>query len=174
MYHAHVDEVPEQAAGLEGALIVRDPGESAMPDDHALFFKGDGDDPAHPLEINGQPNPDTLVLHAGRPARLRLLNLSTRNPTPAFWLTARSDSAFANRGDTLVVRWRALAKDGFDLPPGTQSTRAAGQMVSMGETYDFEYTPSRRGLLQLEVRTNPPPTIPVPHILLIRVPIRVE
>jgi hypothetical protein len=43
------------------------------------------------------------VLHVGKPARLRLLDLSTRNPTPTFWLTARTDSAFANTKDTLVV-----------------------------------------------------------------------
>jgi FtsP/CotA-like multicopper oxidase with cupredoxin domain len=174
MYHAHVDEVREQEAGLEGALIVRNPGDSVALDDHVLFFKGDGSDLAHPLEINGQANPDTLTLRVGRPARLRLLNLTMQNPTPTFWLTARTDSTFANANDTLVVRWRPIAKDGLDLPVSAQTSRLARQSVSMGETYDFEYTPTRRGSLQLEIRTSPPPGIPVPPILLIRVPIRVE
>jgi FtsP/CotA-like multicopper oxidase with cupredoxin domain len=174
LYHAHVDEVAEQAAGLEGALIVRDSATSVAPDEHVFFLKGDGLEPEHPLAINGQPNPDTVVMHAGRPVRLRLINLSTRNPSPMFWLTARSDSVFANTKDTLVARWRPLAKDALDLPAALQTPRLAGQMVSMGETYDFEYTPTKRGLLQLEVRASPPPGIPVPHILLIRVPIRVE
>lgn len=174
MYHAHIDDVREQAAGLEGALIVRNRGEAPMADDHVLFFKGHAADPAHPLEIDGQPNPDTLVLHVDRPARLRLLNLSTQNPSPTFWLTARTDSAFTNTRDSLVVTWRPLAKDGLALPSAAQTSRQARQMVSMGETYDFEYTPTHRGLLQLEVRTSAPPTLPVPHILLIRVPIRVE
>jgi len=174
MYHAHVDEVPEQTAGLEGALIVRDPEERGARDEHVFFLKGDGLDPDHPLEIDGQANPDTVVLHVGRATRLRLLNLTTRNPSPTFWLTARSDSAFVNSKDTLVVRWRPLAKDGLELPAAFQTPRLARQMVSMGETYDFEYTPIQRGLLQLEIRTSPPPGIPVPHILIIRVPIRVE
>ena len=174
MYHAHIDDVPEQAAGLEGALIVRDAGHSAVPDEHVLFLKGDGLDAEHPLEINGEANPDTIVLRVGRPARLRLLNLSTRNPSPTFWLTARTDSVFANTRDTLVVRWRLVAKDAFDVPAALQTVRPARQTVSMGETYDFEYTPMDPGRLQLEVRTSPPPAITVPRILLIRVPIRVE
>ena len=62
----------------------------------------------------------------------------------------------------------------MNVPSAAQTSRQARQMVSMGETYDFEYTPTHRGLLQLEVRTSAPPTLPVPHILLIRVPIRVE
>ena len=174
MYHAHIDDVAEQAAGMEGALIVRDSGQSVAPDEHVYFLKGDGLDPEHPLEINGEANPDTVLLHAGRPARLRLLNLSTRNPSPTFWLTARTDSVFANRNDSLVVHWNPLAKDALDLPAALRTSRPARQMVSMGETYDFEYTPAHRGLLQLEVRASPPPGVRVPHVLLIRVPIRVE
>lgn len=116
MYHAHVDEVREQLAGLEGTLIVREPGDTASTDDHAFFFKGLGDDAApHPPEINGETNPDTVVLHAGRPARFRLHNLSTANPLPSFVLTARRDSVLTGK-DTMVVTWRPVAKDGFDLP----------------------------------------------------------
>lgn len=126
-----------------------------------FFFKGDGSDLAHPLEINGQANPDTLTLRVGRPARLRLLNLTMQNPTPTFWLTARTDSTFANANDTLVVRWRPIAKDGLDLPVSAQTSRLARQSVSMGETYHFEYTPTRRGSLQLEIRTSSTPPRPL-------------
>jgi FtsP/CotA-like multicopper oxidase with cupredoxin domain len=76
MYHAHMDELLEQQAGLEGALIVRDSSDAPSPDDHAFFLKANhlytG---AYPAELNGELNPDTLVLHVGRPARFRLLNL---------------------------------------------------------------------------------------------------
>lgn len=41
--------------------------------------------------------------------------------------------------------------------------------ASVGETYDFEYTPERPGALRLEVRS-----VRGPNILLVRVPIRVE
>lgn len=165
MYHAHVDELREQLGGLEGALIVRDPGDTSATDDHVFFLKGLGKDAAaHPREINGETNSDTVVLHVGRPARFRLLNLSTANPLALFVLTARPDSAFTGK-DTMVVSWRPVAKDGFDLPGALEVPRAANQIVSMGETYDFEYTPQQRGTLRLEVRTGQ---------LLVRVPIRIE
>lgn len=159
MYHAHVDEPREEQAGLEGALIVREPGATPFPDEHEFFFKGGG--------INGQPNPDTVVLHAGRPAKLRFFNLANWEVKSFFSLTSRPDSAVRLANDTLVVRWRRVAKDGFDLPAAQQLLRPARQLVSMGETYDFEYTPLRRGTLRLELRG--------PHgQLIFRVPIRVE
>jgi len=169
MYHSHVDEVREQLAGLEGALIVRDPGVAQSADDHAFFLKGVRNDAAHPLEVNGETNPDTVVLHVGRPARLRLLILATAAPVPLVWLTARPDSTFAGVKDTMVTRWLPLAKDGFDLPTAAQAPRLARQVVSMGETYDFEYTPRQKGTLRLEIRTSA-----ASGQLLVRIPIRVE
>jgi FtsP/CotA-like multicopper oxidase with cupredoxin domain len=168
MYHAHLDEVREELGGLEGALIVRDSGVGPSPDDHVFFLKGLGNDVAHPIEINGQANPDTVVLHLGRPARIRFLNLAT-NSSPWFLLTARPDSMLAGVNDTLVVRWRPVAKDGFDLPAATQVLRAARQLVGMGETYDFEFTPTQKGTLRLEVRPSP-----TNGRLLLTVPIRIE
>ena len=169
MYHAHADELREQLAGLEGALIVRDSGIVPSPDDHTFFFKGAPNDSGYPIEINGQANPDTVILHAGRPARLRLLNLATVNVAPIFLLTARPDSAFTVAKDTMVVAWRPLAKDGFDLPSTAQGAEPAHQIVAVGETYDFEYRPSNPGNLRLEVRIRAAGTP-----LIIRVPIRVE
>jgi manganese oxidase len=177
MYHAHVDEVRQQSGGMVGALIVRDPGAVPSPDEHVFFLKGSrlGPNADNPLDINGQANPDTIVLHVGRPARLRFLGLSSVNPNATVWLTARPDSSLANVVDTMVVRWHPVAKDGADLPPAARAERLARQIVSMGETYDFEYTPPRRGMLRLEVRTlNPPPGFGAPGQLLVRVPIRVE
>jgi len=176
MYHAHMDEAREEIGGLEGALIVRDPGESPSPDDHAFLYKGFGPSRVHPLEIDGEANPDTVVLHVGHAARLRFLSLATTSFNPTFSLTARLDSALTIGDDTMIVRWRPVAKDGFDLPLAAQTPRAAQQIVSIGETYDFEYTPQRKGMLRLEVRSTPDPAA-VPRggkRLLIRVPIRVE
>ena len=174
MYHAHVDEVREQTAGLEGALIVRDPGATASPDDHSFFLKGQRFNPAHPLEINGQATPDTVVLHVGRVARFRILNLSTQTPTPTISLTARQDGAPSNGRGMTIVRWRPVAKDGAALPVSAQVPRAARQMISMGETYDFEFVPTQAGLLRLEVYSTPPPGIRAPPGFLIGVPIRVS
>jgi FtsP/CotA-like multicopper oxidase with cupredoxin domain len=169
MYHAHVDEVREQLAGLEGALIVRDPGRAPSVDDHAFFLKGLPSNRAHPLEINGQVNADTLILHVGQPARLRFLSLATVNIAPMLSLTARPDSALLGVRDTMVVRWRLIAKDGADLPSAAQHPILARQILGVGETYDFEYRPLHTGTLRLEIRTNGGQ-----HNLLTQVPIRVE
>ena len=168
MYHAHMDDVREQLAGLEGALIVRDRGAPSS-DDYVFFLKGLGGSASHPLEINGLANPDTLVLRVGRTARLRLMNLGMNFASPVFTLTARPDSVAQIANDTMLVRWRLLAKDGFDLPAGAELPRRAEQVVGMGETWDVEFTPERRGTLRLEIRE------PVKaHDLRLRVPIRVE
>jgi FtsP/CotA-like multicopper oxidase with cupredoxin domain len=174
MYHAHMDDVRQQAAGLEGALIVRNRGEVASSDDHVFFLKGQRFNRAHPLEINGQVNPDTVVLHVGQVARFRILNLTTQTPTPTVSLTARPDTAPSNGRDTMIMRWRPVAKDGAALPMSAQLPRAARQIISMGETYDFEFVPQHPGLVQLRVRTSPPPGLRVPPGLLISVPIRVS
>ena len=177
MYHAHVDEVRQQSGGLVGALIVRDPGAVVSPDEHVFFLKASrlGPGAANPLDINGNANPDTVVMHVGHTARLRFISLASVNPNATVWLTARPDSSLINVVDAMVVRWRPVAKDGADLPTAARGERSARQIVSMGETYDFEYTPTRRGTLRLEVRTaNPPPGFGAPGQLLVRVPIRVE
>ncbi len=168
MYHAHVDDVREQLAGLEGALIVRDRG-GPPSDDHAFFLKGYGAAKGHRLEINGQENPDTAVLHAGRAARLRFMNLTMNVPAPSFFLTERPDSAAEIARDTMLVQWHRVAKDGFDLPAAAQTLRPAEQIVGMGETWDVEFTPEHRGVLKLEVRESGGS-----HGLRVRVPIRVE
>lgn len=170
MYHTHVDEIPEEIAGMEGALIVRDSGAVPSPDDHVFFLKGQLRSPEHPLDLNGQAHPDTVVLHVGRPARFRLMNLaSITTPAPTFSLTARTDSLADVERDTMVVRWIPVAKDAFAIPESRRTPREARQMVAVGETYDFEYTPRHPGMLALEVRGSLGA-----HGLQTRVPIRVE
>lgn len=174
MYHSHVNELLQELNGLDGALIVRDRDAVSSPDDHVFFLKGSSGPEggrAHPLEINGQANPDTVVLRAGRSARLRLINLESgvAAATPTFSLTARSDSAATIANDTLLVRWQLAAKDGFDLGESARTPTLARQLVSVGETYDFEFTPRQPGMLRLEIRANGGA-----HALFVRVPIRVE
>jgi manganese oxidase len=171
MYHSHVNEVRQHRAGLVGPLIVRDAPESLPNDDQVFFIKAMRDLRVAPnrVEINGMSNPDTVVLHSGKTARLRFIGLSIFNPNATVLVTARRDSVYVNPRDTLVLRWRSVAKDGADLPEANRTTRLAQQMVSMGETYDFEITPRERGHLRIEVRAASP-TGP----LLARVPIRVD
>jgi hypothetical protein len=69
----------------------------------------------------------------------------------------------------MLVRWQPVAKDGFDLPASARSPRPAQQVVSVGETFDFEYTPMDAGLLRLEVRGRSGQ-----HALVSRIPVRVD
>jgi hypothetical protein len=66
------------------------------------------------------------VIRAGVDQRFRLVNIG-----PAASLE------FGIYRDTSVVTWRALAKDGADLPLSQATTRPARQFVQVGETYDF-------------------------------------
>ena len=68
---------------------------------------------------------------AGTKYRFRLINIS-----PNF------NGVVTLLGDNGPVQWRAVAKDGADLPPAQATARPAEQPISVGETYDFEYTPA--------------------------------
>jgi FtsP/CotA-like multicopper oxidase with cupredoxin domain len=171
MYHSHVDDTRQQTAGLLGAMIIRDRPEGPRDDDHEFLIKGWRARPngPGPAEINGRLNPDTVVFHLGRTERLRFMSLSAFVPNALVTLTTRTDSMPRTMTDTAVVRWRPVAKDGADLPDAARVPRPARQFISMGETYDFEYTPSRRGVLRIEVRAPG-----LAGQLVVRVPIKVE
>ena len=169
MYHSHVNEVRQHSAGLVGPLIVRD-GTAPLENDHTIFIKAARANPAlRQLEINGQANPDTIVFRVNTPVRLRFISLAAFNPNATVWLTARHDSSLANTSDSLVVQWRPIAKDGADLPATSRAPRLAQQLVSMGEAYDFEYTPTASGIMRIEVRGTGSN-----GRLLARVPVRVQ
>ena len=169
IYHTHANEPRQHRAGLVGPLLVMD--SSGVPaDDHYIFLKSAraGSAVIPVLDINGQPNPDTLVMHVGRPARLRLMSLALLNPNATVILTARPDSQIVVRADSLILLWNPVAKDGADIPLQARTPQQARQVVAMGETYDFEYTPTAPGMLRLEVRGAGNGR------LLGRVPVRVE
>ena len=170
MYHSHVDEVRHHRAGLEGALVVRDRAALADTASERVFFlkSARGVAGPAPMEINGAVDPDTVVLRAGRTYRFRFAGLTVTSPNATVTLTARPDSALANRPDTLLVRWRPVAKDGHDLPAAARTPRPASLVLSIGETHDVEFTPAAPGELRLEVR---PPSL---GRLTVRVPVRVE
>jgi FtsP/CotA-like multicopper oxidase with cupredoxin domain len=169
IYHSHLDEPRQHRAGLGGALIVRDRRPSDAMEEHLFFIKSHrGTTASSPMEINGLVNPDTVVLRAGRRYRFRFVGLSVTSPNATVYLTARPDSSLENLRDTMLVSWRPLAKDGADLPENQRTPRPAQQVVSIGETYDFEFLPRERGELRIEVR-------PISAgRLFVRVPVRVD
>jgi hypothetical protein len=101
--------------------------------------------------------------------RLRIMSLATAQPSPAVTLTSRPDSARILPRDSMVVRWTPVAKDGIEFAKNARAGRLARVVISMGETYDFEFTPERAGqVLRLEVRSSGS------GVLFTRVPVRVE
>jgi FtsP/CotA-like multicopper oxidase with cupredoxin domain len=171
IYHSHVDEPRQHRAGLAGPLIVRDRAERNPGDDLIFFIKSARAGVlANPeFEINGEANPDTLLLRVGRLYRLRLIGLQVSNLNAEVTLTTRADSVVANPPDSLLVQWRPVAKDAIELPLAEQILRPARQVVTMGETYDFTFAPVSPGQLRLEVRVSVPR-----RRIMVRLPIRVQ
>ncbi len=130
IYHSHVDEPRQHRAGLIGALVVRDSAPADPSQDLVFVVKSarersDLKDPV-PLEINGLADPDTTVLRVGVSYRMRFIGMQVRAPSATISLTTRPDSSLDNRPDSLLARWRPLAKDGADLPasaPGRGARR---------------------------------------------------
>lgn len=154
IYHTHWHDEAQLSGGLYGALIVLEPGERYDPaTDHIFIAAYEG--PAvpgqrEPLVINGRsasvpalaPGPTPTALRADAPNRLRLINITPANVALTFMLT----DGFA------PVQWTPLAKDGADLPQSQRRRREARQLVSVGETYDFEIQPAPDRPLWLELR----------------------
>lgn len=166
IYHSHVDELRQHAAGLVGALIVHE-GKVDTANQIILVVKSARSrlTGPTPIDINGRINPDTLVLKAGQRYLIRLVAIQRGLPILHASLTARSDSSRANTPDSLLMTWRPLAKDGWSLPDAFRVLRPATQSFGMGETFDFEFAPTTPTLLRFEIRSA--------RGLVSRVPIRV-
>ena len=143
IYHPHADEVRQQQAGLSGALIVVDSLERYDPSHDIVLMisvprrDADGDR----VLLNGSLDPPPLQLHAGERYRLRLINIHTYRPNMIARLLH----------DSTVVDWRAIAKDGMDLPPGQSTVRPARLQIGNGETYDFAFVAQAPGQLRFAV-----------------------
>lgn len=122
---------------------------------------GPTDTPRVPVAafINGSTEPPPLELRAGRAHRIR-------------WVS--NSAALVRRvrlvSDSGVEIWRAVSKDGADLPPRQATSRPASIDLGPGETVDFEILRSGREPLTLEVITAP--RAPKPHVLRIPVIVR--
>ena len=92
--------------------------------------------------LNGSPAPEPISLKAGVTYRFRFMNITLFNAEARIRLLR----------DGFPVPWRAVAKDGADLPNRLRTRDYADVTVSVGETMDFEFTPSRPGELRLEAR----------------------
>jgi FtsP/CotA-like multicopper oxidase with cupredoxin domain len=140
IYHPHADEVRQQEAGLSGAIVVVDNPDAYDPvHDFVLLVSSprrnaDG----QTVFLNGTNVPQPRDMRVGQRYRLRLVNIHTYRPSMIARLMR----------DSTLLEWRAIAKDGRDLPPEQATMRPAQQQTGNGETYDFEFTPTAPGDLR--------------------------
>ncbi len=140
IYHAHVNDERQIGDGLAGPLLVLDPG--ARRDttrDHVWLFTVAGINDSTPVQLNAA-RPLSRVA-AGVPHRIRLINIT---PADAITLELHNSASIEN--------WRAIAKDGADLPRHQATQRPARVRFGPGETWDFIWVP-KRGRYTLKVDT---------------------
>jgi manganese oxidase len=145
MYHTHVDEVRQQKAGLSGVMLVVDPEVAHDPatDLSFLITTPRLEANSQVVLINGRLVSPPIEMRAGRAYRLRILNLHTFRPSMLFEVWK----------DSAHVSWRAIAKDGADLPSPLATVRPARQQLGNGETFDFELVPATTGEMRISVRS---------------------
>ncbi len=141
IYHTHLNDIEQLTSGLYGAIVVLEPSQRFDPSTDHVFVAGwDGtDDPLH-LLINGDSLPPPLELRAGVPHRLRFVNIG-----------AAVRLQFSLFRDSAATTWRALARDGADLPPPQATIRPAREIVAVGQTADVAFLPLAPGEYRMVV-----------------------
>ena len=145
-YHSHLNDRHQISRGMYGAVIVSDRPRD-LDHDHLVVAGGGGPHLEKNIEspfalVNGRTSPAPLRLTAGETHRLRIVSI---HPDWRIAFTLKSDSA--------VARWRAIAKDGADLPAAIATERAAYIEMGPGQTADFEFSPTQPGVWRLEVKS---------------------
>jgi FtsP/CotA-like multicopper oxidase with cupredoxin domain len=151
IYHTHMDDEAQMFGGLYGPLIVLEPGArfDASADKIFIVSRGGRDELTSARLLNGNPQPPTLHWPKGQRIRLRLINITPNNPALVSLI-----------GPAGLAQWRAVAKDGADLPPAQAVMQSSQQVTWTGETYDFEFEPQERGSLRLQIENIPIAAIP--------------
>lgn len=145
MYHTHLNDEAQISGGLYGPLIVVESAKKfdATKDFTFIVSRGGRKGLQGPIFLNGASELPTLHWNAWQTYRLRLIDITNSN-----------DGDFSLLGPCGLLQWRAIAKDGADLPPSQAVVKDAQQELAPGETYDFEYTPRGPGMLRLEVANS--------------------
>jgi hypothetical protein len=144
-----LNDIEQLTSGVYGAIVVLEPGQHLDHRHDHLFVIG-WDGPAKRgalphLLVNGDSLPKTLVMEAGKPHRMRFINIGAAGLVRISLLR-----------DTALVTWRRLAKDGADLPTQQAIRGASAFLIAAGETYDFEFTPEPGEYrLSAEIRETP-------------------
>ncbi|MDQ4079213.1 MAG: multicopper oxidase domain-containing protein, partial [Gemmatimonadota bacterium] len=141
IYHTHQHEVEQMGGGLYAPLLVLEPGQQRDTTTDRIFLLSTGGPFAHsPPTVNGQTSPPPVELRTGTTYRFRFIGIAPHD-----------GKVVRLFGDTVLQQWRAVAKDGADLPPNQAVRRPARFTMGTGETADFEITPTDAGHLTLDI-----------------------
>jgi manganese oxidase len=132
IYHTHWHDSVQLTNGVYGPLIVLPPGEKFDPESDLIFLFSIGDfgNLGEMALINGTPDSQPRRLQAGKKYRMRFINISTNNQGMQVSL----------RGDNGPLEWKVIAKDGADLPASIVHQSKADATITVGETFDAEFT----------------------------------
>jgi len=145
IYHTHWHDRAQLLNGVYGPLIILEPGQKFDPDlDRPFVFSMGSYAPFGLMMLmNGNPQPDMMVLHNGTRYRLRFINICDDEGDLRVRLT--------NNNSEVPLQWKVVAKDGVNLPPAQLKVSPAEMAITVGETYDVEFQPETSGLASLQI-----------------------
>jgi manganese oxidase len=148
IYHTHMSDIRQQGSGLYGPLIVVPEDEPWDRDRERVFIIGEGmaeeEEITERLYLNGGRGEAPVEFGAGREHRLRFINISLGFPMIEVLLLE----------DGFPVSWTPIAEDAFAIPEHRRDPLRAQRRISMGQTFDFLYTPPDPGEMVLEIRSS--------------------
>jgi len=142
IYHTHAADPHQLTGGVYGGLIVLEPGESFDPEHDKLLIIGTHDVGffAKQITINGSEEFTPMIFKRGTTYRLRVIDMAP-NLAADFQLGSKEHPA----------TWRAVAKDGADVPSRLAVSGDAVLHIASGEVYDFEFQPNAPGEIPLQI-----------------------
>jgi len=155
IYHTHMHDL-QLLQGMYGALIVLNPGETYKPETDKIFLISQGGQGLYMPKmhnnninlfgknkflLNGTGKPETLYLKKEQRYRFRIINIGAQN----------FGNYISIKQNDQLVAWTLIAKDGMSLRKDQRQVKPSSQWVAIGETYDFEFSPTKPGDYQIEL-----------------------
>lgn len=140
IYHTHMHDA-QLFSGMYGPLIVLKPGEVFDSSKDKIFLLGGSDPHKYAVVLNGSKNPPPMELIRDKKYRFRIINITPFNPLIQVSLSRNNIPQY----------WKSIAQDGADFPEQQKEIIKADQSISIGQTMDFEYTPSEAGIYEFKV-----------------------
>lgn len=146
IYHTHLRDQVQLSSGMYGPIVVLEPGAVFDPrTDHVHIVGWDSFMDRMHLLVNGDSTSSPPIeMRVGETHRMRFINIG-----------AADYAQFTIMRDSTPAQWRAIAKDGADLPRSQRRVSKAELLIDVGETYDFAFAAPSVGEWILSTPTGP-------------------